>query len=471
MKQRMAKIICTVGPTSESEAMLTQLARAGMNVARLNFSHGTHQEHLRKIKRIRAVSEKIGKPIAILQDLQGPKIRIGTFKKPPIQLNPGDLFTLTTDPVQGNEHIVSTSYKKLPEDVQAGDFILVNDGLIKLKVLEKKKPDIFCEVINGGSLYDRRGINLPGVKISEPSLTEKDKDDLRFGLEQGVDYVALSFVRDARSLKDIKKFMGKKPVPVIAKLEKPEALENLDAIIEVADIVMVARGDLGVEISSEKVPVVQKLIIEKCLQTGTPVITATQMLDSMMVHPVPTRAETSDVANAVFDGSDAVMLSGETAFGKYPLASVKMMAAIIAEAEQKRQFFRKNPADGQQTRLASFAHSVCHAAYFSAKEIGAKYIVVLTHSGKSARVMSNFRPPVPILGLTNNKKTLFQLALLWGVTPTYFKKIITISDDLSPLIDHLLKENFVRSGDKIIVVAGSSAESGGTNLMRLHTIA
>ena len=470
MKPRKAKVICTIGPACDSEEMLIRLVEAGMDVARLNFSHGTHEEHLQKIKRIRAVSEKTGKAIAILQDLQGPKIRIGKFENPPIRLNPGDLFTITTDNIPGNENIVSTSYKNLSKDVHPGDYILVNDGLIKLLVQETKDPDIFCEVVNGGSLYDRRGINLPGVQVSEPSLTEKDKKDLAFGLQHDVDYVALSFVRDAQSIRDVKNFIGDKNTPVVAKLEKPEALDNLDEIIAETDAVMVARGDLGVEISGARVPVVQKIIIEKCLQAGKPVITATQMLDSMMEQPVPTRAETSDVANAVFDGSDAVMLSGETAFGKYPIPSVKMMTAIINEAEKKESFFRLNLAEKIDHPDSSFAQSVAHAAYFSAKGMKAKYIVVLTRSGRAARIMSNFRPTVPVLGLSDRQKTLHQLALLWGVIPSHFEHFIEISGDLTPLEDFLLKKGYVKSGDKIVVIAGSSQESGGTNIMRLHTI-
>ena len=470
MDIRKAKVICTIGPASDSEEMLTRLAQAGMDVARLNFSHGSHEEHLEKIKKIRTISEKTGKAIAILQDLQGPKIRVGKFENPPIQLQPGDLFTITTDQILGNENIVSTSYKNLPKDVQPGDYILVNDGLIKLLVQEKKDPDIFCEVINGGSLYDRRGMNLPGVKVSEPSLTEKDKMDLEFGLKHNVDYVALSFVRDAQSIREIKKYIGEKKIPVIAKLEKPEALDNLDEIIDETDAVMVARGDLGVEISGERVPVVQKKIIEKCLRSGKPVVTATQMLDSMMVQPVPTRAETSDVANAVFDGSDAVMLSGETAFGKYPLKSVEMMTAIIGEAEKNQNFFRINIAENEKKAHPTFTQSVAHAAYFSAKGTGAKYIVVLTRSGRAARIMSNFRPTVPVLGLSDKQQTLRRLALFWGVIPSYFKHVIEISGDLSPLETFLKDKNYVTSGDKIVVIAGSSRESGGTNIMRLHTI-
>ncbi len=471
MESKNAKIICTIGPASDSVEMLTKLAKAGMNIARLNFSHGTHEEHKQKIDRIRQVSEATGKPIAILQDLQGPKIRVGTFENPPIQLNPGDLFTLTMDDVQGNEHIVSTSYKKLAQDVEIGDKILVNDGLIKLQVQQKKGNDIFCEVINGGSLYDRRGINLPGVKVSEPSLTEKDKRDLEFGLDQGIDYVALSFVRDADGIRQIKDFMGSRAVPVIAKLEKPEALDNLDEIIEVTDGVMVARGDLGVEIDAARVPVVQKQIIEKCLLAGKPVITATQMLDSMMMNPVPTRAETSDVANAIFDGSDAVMLSGETAFGKFPEESVKMMASIIRKAEESNRYFRRFKQKEILPGAGNFTHSVCLAADFSARDVGAKYIVVLTRSGETAKIISNLRPQTFIAALTSNPKALRQLALYWGVRPSILDKTIDMDEDLSELDQYLKRNKFVKAGDRIVLIAGSSAQKGGTNLMRLHEVA
>lgn len=470
METKKAKIICTIGPACDSEEMLTRLAEAGMNIARLNFSHGTHEEHLQKIKRIRKVSKQTGKAIAILQDLQGPKIRVGTFENPPIQLTPGDLFTLTTDDIQGNEHIVSTSYKKLSKDVKPGDHILVNDGLIKLKVQKTKGADIFCEVVNGGSLYDRRGINLPGVKVSEPSLTDKDKRDLTFGLEHGVDYVALSFVRDAQGIKQIKKYIGAHNVPVIAKLEKPEALENLDAIIEATDGVMVARGDLGVEISASMVPVVQKKIIEKCLLAGKPVITATQMLDSMMVNPVATRAETSDVANAVFDGSDAVMLSGETAFGKYPLESVKYMASIINDAEANKSYFRKNLVLKQKNECRLFSRSVCQAAYYSTKQLDAALIVVFTESGYTAQMISNYRPLARILALSGNKDALSRMALIWGITPSHITKKIKLVENLTELETYLKKKDFVKSGDNIVIIAGSSLEEGGTDMLRLHKI-
>jgi len=470
MAQRKAKIVCTIGPASDTEAMLGKLIDAGLDIARLNFSHGTHEEHLQKIQRIRKVADEKGKAVAILQDLQGPKIRIGTFEKPPILLNPGDLFTITTDDVPGNENIVSTTYKYLPKDVRPGDYILVNDGLIKLKVQHTSDVDVFCEVINGGSLYDRKGINLPGVHISEPSLTEKDKKDLEFGLAHGVDWVALSFVRDAESIREVKALIGNRNVPVVAKLEKPEALENLDEIIAETDAVMVARGDLGVEISAARVPVVQKQIIEKCKLAGKPVITATQMLDSMMVNPVPTRAETSDVANAIFDGSDAVMLSGETAFGKFPLESVKMMCSIIQESEQKQSFFRLNPAERFKDQHMSFSRSVCQSAYFSSKEIEARYIVVFTESGRTAQIMSNLRPASPILGLTSQMKTLAQMQLFWGVTPALIDYKIEITRDIDVLETYLKHHGWVQPGDHIVIIAGSSQESGGTNMLRLHRI-
>lgn len=465
---RSAKIICTIGPACEEEPILTRLIEAGMNVARLNFSHGTHQEHLEKIKRIRKLSEKLNKPVGILQDLQGPKIRIGTFAEPPIHLKRGDLFTITTKDVVGNENIVSTSYKHLPADVKTGDEILVNDGLIKLGVKEKSKDSVFCEVINGGGLYDRRGVNLPGVHISESSLTEKDRLDLEFGLEHGVDFVALSFVRDAQSILDIKEFMGQNAVPVIAKLEKPEALVNLKSIIELADGVMVARGDLGVEISPEKVPVVQKQIINACLKAQKPVITATQMLDSMMVNPVPTRAEVSDVANAIFDGTDAVMLSGETAFGKYPLESVTMMDSIVKEAEKKKDYYRFDAGKYVEERRSDFAESICYAASYASREIEADYIIILTESGRTACIMSNIRPEVPILALTNSKKVYHQLTLNWGVMPNLVNKKIKINDDLKELIGYFKKTGKVKTGDRLVVISGSTMTAGDTNMLRLN---
>ncbi len=467
---RRAKIICTIGPASESEDRLRSLIKAGMDIARLNFSHGTHAEHLEKIKRIRKVASELDKPVAILQDLQGPKIRIGKFGNPPVTLKPGDRFTITTDKVLGNEQRVSTSYKNLPADVKVDDIILVNDGLIKLKVEQVDSNNIHCRIINGGSLYDRRGINLPGVRISEPSLTAKDKEDLQFGLEHGIDLAALSFVRDAESIADLKNFIGDKNIPVIAKLEKPQALNNLDAIVQAADGIMVARGDLGVEINAEKVPVVQKQIIEKCLHYNKPVITATQMLDSMMTNPIPTRAEVTDVANAIYDGSDAVMLSGETAFGKYPVKTVEMMHAIVEESETHEKYFRLKPDDAYKNKAISFTHSVCHSAYHCSEETRARYIIVFSKSGYTARIMSVFRPRAPILALTDNKNTLFQMMLNWGIIPLLLDKNICVTGELSDLISFLRSHNKIKEGDRLVIVAGSTNEKGGTNLLRLHKV-
>lgn len=468
--QKRAKIICTLGPTSNTEEMITSLALKGMDVARLNFSHGTHQEHLERIKIIRRVSEKINKPIAILMDLQGPKIRIGHFGKGPVTVKPGEEFSITIDDTPGNQQHVSTSYKNLPQDVKKGDNILINDGLIQLKVMSTSVKEVACEVVIGGVLYDRKGINLPGVKVSEPSLTKKDKEDLKFGLEQGLDYVALSFVRQAKDIRAIKEFMGEKALPVVAKIEKPEALDEIDAIISETDVVMVARGDLGVEISAEKVPVVQKMIIEKCQKAGIPVITATQMLDSMMVNPVPTRAEASDVANAIFDGSDAVMLSGETAFGKYPEESVTMMSKIICEAEKGRYYRLKTERRGLETGPLSSSRSICHVAYLSAKDINANYLISFSESGFSARVLSKYRPEVPIIAITPNKRTLTKMALYWGVVPSLVDKKLGIHDDLKELEDHLKQHKLAKTGDKLVITAGASSEEGGTNMLRLHRL-
>ncbi len=470
IRDRRAKIIGTIGPATDYSQILKEVFSAGLDVARLNFSHGSHEEHAKRIKMIRKAAEELKRPIAIMQDLQGPKIRIGKFVNPPVTLKQGHSFTITTRQFDGDEHVVSTSYERLPQDVKVGNTILINDGLIKLKVEDKNDTDVHCTVVNGGSLYDRRGINLPGVDISAPSLTEKDKNDLDFGLEQGVDYVALSFIRKAESIEEVKERIGNATVPVIAKLEKPEALDNLDAIIEASDVVMVARGDLGVEVSTEKVPHIQKMIIEKCRCKGKPVITATQMLDSMMVNAIPTRAEASDVANAVFDGTDAVMLSGETAFGKYPLKAVQIMDAIIKEAEQHRRFFRPNDVTGTTERTFTFSHAICRAASQNAHEIEARYIVVFTRSGYTARIMSCYRPGIPVIALTDNERVQKQLGLYWGVTPLLAPHSFSITHNMNELEDFLKEKNLVDEDDTLVIIAGSSMEKGGTNLMRLHRV-
>lgn len=468
--QKRAKIICTLGPTSNTEEMITLLVQSGMDVARMNFSHGSHEEHLQRIKLVRKVSKKLNKPIAILLDLQGPKIRIGNFSKGPVTVKPGEEFCITTEDVDGSQERVSTSYKNLPRDLKKGDDILINDGLIRMQVKSTTRKEVICEVVIGGILFDRKGINLPGVKVSEPSLTKKDKEDLKFGLKHDVDYVALSFVREASDIRHIKEFMGEKSLPVVAKIEKPQALDDIDNIIAETDLIMVARGDLGVEISAEKVPVMQKMIIEKCQKSGIPVITATQMLDSMMVNPIPTRAEASDVANAIFDGSDAVMLSGETAFGKYPMEAVKMMSNIIIEAEKGNYYRLQTERRGAFHGLMSSSRSICHTAYISANDIKANYIVVLSESGFSARILSKYRPDVHIVAITPNKKTFHKMALYWGITPSFTERRIVLHKDLKELEDHLKEHNLAKAGDKIVITAGAHSEEGGTNMLRLHRL-
>ncbi|MBI5137031.1 MAG: pyruvate kinase [Nitrospirae bacterium] len=469
---RKAKIICTIGPATHTEEAIAQLIDAGMDVARLNFSHGSHQSHLEAMRLVRAVSERKGKTVAVLQDLQGPKIRIGSFENGCVNIVPGATFTITTRPCKGDANGVSTPYTRLPADARPGTAILLHDGLIKLEVTATDGENVTCKVVDGGMLSDRGGISLPGVRISEPSLTEKDKEDLIFGLEHGVDYVALSFVRDARDLVGIRAFIrehaaGRAHVPVVAKLETAEALDKLDAIIDQADAVMVARGDLGVEISAARVPVVQKDIIERCHKAGKPVITATQMLDSMANQPTPTRAEASDVANAVFDGSDAVMLSVETAFGKYPVKSVETMAAIIREAE-KTDYFRLGHPPMRKDRLAS-AQSICRAAFHTADGVNARMIVCCTTTGISARLMSKYRPKAPIIALSRYPATLRRTALYWGTVPMLMDFERNVDNIIQRMVEKTSALFPLHAGDKVVITSGASLTAGGTNLLRLYT--
>src|SRR5215471_6398960 len=421
---RRTKIVCTIGPATSSEERLEQLMRAGMNVARLNFSHGSHVEHEQVIRRVRAISTHLGCVVALLQDLQGPKIRTGKLQDgKPVTLVDGSHIAITTRDVTGNTQIISTTYKPLPQDVKAGDRILLDDGLLELRVLGTNETDVRCEVVHGGELGEHKGINLPGVAVSSPALTEKDRDDLRFGIEQGVDYVALSFVRkpeDAREAQQlIRQYLTERygeheerDIPLIVKIEKPEAVEQLDAILATTDGVMVARGDLGVEMPPEKVPLIQKRIISKCNELGLPVITATQMLESMIVNPRPTRAEVNDVSNAVLDKTDLVMLSAETASGAYPIEAVQMMVRIILETEAGGRTARQP----QRQRLSQ-EKAVSHAARALSEEASVKAIVVFTQSGNTARLIAQDRPRTPILAYTPSARVYRQLALYWGVWP------------------------------------------------------
>jgi pyruvate kinase len=470
MAFRHSKIVCTIGPACRSPRLLERLLRAGMDVARLNFSHGTHDEHAHTIVHLRSTSRELKKTIAILADLQGPKIRTGALAGGgPVLLLTGHKFVITTARVLGDSTRVSTIFRPLPREVHRGDRILLSDGLIELRVERVRGGEVICEVVNGGALGEHKGINLPGVELRVPAVTKKDREDLAFALKQGADYVAVSFVRRPEDVLVAKSLIRRwgKDTPVIAKLEKPEAIENLDGILRVADGVMVARGDLGVEMSPERVPVVQKTIIARAREFRRPVITATQMLESMTENPRPTRAEASDVANAIFDGSDAVMLSAETASGKYPVEAVSMMARIIEEAETSITEFPR-PAPQEQLKVAeTVAELVCHAS----RELHLKLIAVFTHSGFTARLVSRYRPLVPIIAFSPEAETRRRMALIWGVMPKDIEDTRKIDNLAAVSEKHLLKERLVRKGDVIGIVAGTPMGiRGTTNFMKFHVI-
>ena len=466
---RSAKIVCTLGPASNSSEMIVRLMHAGMDVARLNFSHGTHEDHARTIKRVREASARLSKPIGILADLQGPKIRTGALKgRQPVQLVKGQRFTISIRPVEGTSEGVSTTYTRMARDVSRGDRILLGDGLIELQVISTTSTQVNCKVVNGGLLGEHKGINLPGVRLRIPAVTPKDHEDLVFALEQGANFVAVSFVRSAKDVLQAKKAIlrAKHDVPVIAKLEKPEAIDNLDEILLVSDGVMVARGDLGVEMSPEKVPVVQKQIIARACEARRPVITATQMLESMTLNPRPTRAETSDVANAVFDGSDALMLSAETASGCYPLEAVQMMDRIIREAEANNpHVLRPIPAQFNIAETAS--ELICHAS----EELHMKVIAVFTETGSTARLVSKHRPRRPIIAFSTIQETRRRLSLNWGVFPRTIAKVQDIEELVQVAEKRLLEEHLVQPGDVVGIVAGTPLFVGGTtNFMKFLVI-
>jgi pyruvate kinase len=470
MISRHSKIVCTIGPVTRTPRMIRKLIDAGMDVARLNFSHGTHEEHAENIAALREAAMLMKKPIAILADLQGPKIRTGALAGGgSVALRTGQKFVITTAKVLGDSTRVNTTFRPLPLEVKTGDRILLSDGLIELRVERVRGHEVQCHVVNGGILGEHKGINLPGVQLHVPALTEKDRVDLRFALKQGVDYIAVSFVRRAEDVVLAKSLIrrAKKDTPVIAKLEKPEAIENLEEILRASDGVMVARGDLGVEMNPERVPVVQKNIIARAREFRRPVITATQMLESMTENPRPTRAEASDVANAIFDGSDAVMLSAETATGRYPVEAVSMMARIIEQAEES---IHEYPRPATQERLKvpeTVAELVCHAS----RELHMKLIAVFTHSGFTARLVSRYRPLVPIVAFSPEAHTRRRMALLWGVTSRSISDIKKI-DGLAMIAEkRLMEERLVRKGDVIGIVAGTPMGiRGTTNFMKFHVI-
>jgi pyruvate kinase len=466
---RKTKIVCTIGPATRSREMLESLILAGMDVARLNFSHGKREEHGEVIQGLREISESLGRPVAILQDLCGPKIRTGSLQGgAAIRLVPGAEIVVTTEPVVGTASTISTTYCHLPDDVAPGNRILLADGLMELEVLSTERNAVRCRVVHGGMLGEHKGMNLPGANLSTPALTEKDIADLKFGLERGVDYIAVSFVRKAEDLKLVRDLLNEAgaDTPVIAKIEKPEAVHNLDAILEVCQGVMVARGDLGVEVSPEKVPILQKKIIETANRHGDLVITATQMLESMIEHPRPTRAEASDVANAILDGTDAVMLSGETSIGKYPVECVHMMERIALETEASG--LRSLPA--HHGKLGD-AHAIAHAACTITGELDLKAICTFTQSGHTAQLLSKERPTVPVIAFMHERQIYNRAALYWGVTPLLVDYVDRIEDLFQSVRMQLLNRKMAEPGESVAILAGIPlATKGGTNTLKIEKI-
>lgn len=466
------KIVATLGPASNSAEIIEQLIMAGMDIARLNFSHGTTEDHHRLISNVNIASYKAGKDIGILLDLQGPKIRIGRLEKDAIQLEEGSSFTITTRDVAGNEREVSTNYTPLPQEISAGSSILLDDGLLELEVQKTTRTDIMCKIIRGGRLTEKKGINVPGAQLSVPSLTDKDRDDLLTGIREGVDYVAISFIRTADDVASVKNILKREgtAIPVIAKIEKPEAVDNLDHILKVADGIMVARGDLGVELPPEEVPIIQKEIIRRCNEEGVPVITATQMLESMIHNPRPTRAEASDVANAIVDGTDAIMLSGETAVGKYPVEAVSMMNRIAAATENR--LFKTLRAEPEEIKVwGDSEHAIAHAVYYTALDINATAIVAFTKSGGTARIISKYRPRIPIIGVTHTPPILKRFSLYWGVRGV----LVELRENTDAMIDgveqKLLETGLAKRGDTVIITLGVPwGVAGSTNMLMIHQI-
>jgi pyruvate kinase len=468
---RRAKIVCTLGPSTNTEDILRELIRSGMNVARLNFSHGTHEDHARMIERVRRAVELEGRTICLLQDLQGPKMRTGKLRdRTPVALKAGDHLTLTGRDVLGTASVLSTTFP-IARDVKPGSRILLSDGLIELRVLSVDGEDVETEVINGGLIGEHKGINLPGTPVSLPSITEKDKADIAFGLKHDIDAIAMSFVRTADDVVETKRYIASLGgnLPVIAKLEKPQAIDNLEAIFDVTDAVMIARGDLGVEVPPEQVPVIQKHVIRRAADWRKPVITATQMLESMIENPRPTRAEASDVANAIFDGTDAVMLSAETASGKYPIEAVKMMARIVVETEAHMDEvmpWRRR----RERRQLSISETICESVAHAAEDLDMKAVAVFTQSGTTARLVSKYRPKCPVYAFAHEAHITNQLNLLWGVIPLHHDIAPTAEDMVRGAEEELIERKIVKNGDVIGVISGTLGSTGSTNLMRLHTV-
>src|ERR1700733_12252988 len=468
---RRAKIICTIGPACHSEAAMRDLMRLGMDVARLNFSHGSHEDHARNIERLRSAAEKENRTICVLQDLQGPKIRTGRLRDhEPVLITSGSTLVITPRDITGTAIRISTTFQDLAREVGVGARILLRDGLIELRVRTVRGKDVVCDVLNGGTLGEHQGINLPGTALSIPALTEKDRKDLEFGLKHGVDAVALSFVRTAADVNMVRQIVAGLgcDTPLISKLEKPQGIDNIEEILEASDGVMVARGDLGVEMAPEKVPVIQKHVIRRAAVWRKPVITATQMLESMVENPRPTRAEASDVANAIFDGSDSVMLSAETASGRYPREAVAMMARIVVEAESNMgEFTQRRRRDRHGL---SVAETICESIAHAAEDLPMGAIAVFTETGNTARMISKYRPQAAIYAFTHNATVAQRTNLYWGAHPVKCTQALSTDDMVDTAEHELLRRGLLKPGDVLGVVAGTRQASGSTNFMRLHTV-
>ncbi|MCX7715178.1 MAG: pyruvate kinase [Clostridia bacterium] len=470
---RKTKIVCTMGPATDDERVLRDLMLAGMDVARLNFSHGTHEDALKRIEKIRKIREELDLPIAILLDTKGPEIRIKNFANGKVELKEGEKFTLCTDDVEGDDTRVSITYKDLPKDIRAGTRILLDDGLIELEAMSIKSDKIICEIKNGGTLSNSKSINIPNVSINMKYLSEKDIADIVFGIENDVDFIAASFVRTQQDILDIRNILEKNNgtnIQIIAKIENAEGVANIDDILKVSDGIMVARGDMGVEIALEDLPVIQKKLIKKTYRAGKKVITATQMLDSMIRNPRPTRAETTDVANAIYDGTSAIMLSGETAVGKYPVEAVKTMALIAERTERDIDYVKRNENMRMDFKM-DVTNALSHATCTTAHDLNASAIIALTYSGKTATMVSKFRPLCPIIAPTINKKVRRQLNLSWGVIPIMSEPRENSDALFEHAVDCALKTNIIKNGDIVVITGGAPiGVSGTTNIMKVHLV-
>jgi pyruvate kinase len=468
---KRTKIVCTIGPASDETSVLISMMEAGMNVARLNFSHGTRNEHARRIVAIREAAGKAGKNIAILMDTKGPEVRLGILEQP-IPLTAGQKVILTTEKVTADSLRLPVTYTNLPREVLPGNVILVADGLIELKVISTTSTEVECEVVHGGEVSSRKGVRMPGVSLKLPAVTEQDKEDILFGIEQGLDFIALSFVRRASDILVVRQILEEKnmEIHVIAKIESREGLNNLEEIIKVADGIMVARGDLGVGIPVEEVPLVQKAIIKKCNQAGKPVITATQMLESMMNNPRPTRAEAGDVANAILDGSDALMLSGETAVGHFPVKAVETMVRIAAKMETALPYDEILERKGKKL-ARTVTDAISHATCTTARDLGTAAIITSTQTGHTAKMVSKYRPQAPIIAVTPQAGVLRKLALIWGVQPLLIAPIEDTDDMINSAIEISLVSGLIKPGDLVVITAGVPAGiHGTTNLLKVHLV-